>query len=79
VCLLRLQSPVDHRTAADTWGVPLEEVARTRHFGKGDGLLFGRWVTTPTAFHAAWRRTKEGGASLDPKHWAQPPTAAAPS
>ena len=71
VCLLRLQSPVDHRTAADTWGVPLEEVARTRHFKTGDGLLFGRWVPSATVFHAARRRTKEGGASLDPDHWAQ--------
>ena len=72
VCLLRLQSPVDHETASKTWGIPKEYVARTAHFGKGDGLLSGRWVPSATFFHAAYRRTKEGGASLNPEHWAQP-------
>lgn len=72
VCLLRLQSPVDHETATKTWGIPKEYVARTAHFGKGDGLLSGRWVPSATFFHAAYRRTKEGGASLNPELWAQP-------
>jgi len=71
VCLLRLQSPVDHKTAADTWGVPMQDVARTRHFKVGDGLLFGRWVPSTTAFHTADRRTRESGASLNANYWAQ--------
>jgi hypothetical protein len=72
VCLLRLQSPMDHRTVASIWAVPIEEVARSRHFGTGDGLLFGRWVPAVTAMHAAYRRTGEGGANLRSSVWAQP-------
>lgn len=71
VCLLRLQSPVDHRIASDTWGIPQESVARTRYFKVGDGVLSGRWVPAVSAFHAAWRRTQEGGANLDGAHWAR--------
>ncbi|HEY3396826.1 MAG TPA: ATP-binding protein [Armatimonadota bacterium] len=72
VALLRMQSTVDHHTAADTWGVPIEEIARTRHFGKGDGLLFGRWVPSATAFHSAFRRSMQGGSDLDKDYWARP-------
>ena len=72
VCSLRLRSPMDHEIAARTWGVPIEEIQRTRYFKKGDGLLFGRWVPSTTAFHTAYRRTKEGGASLPREMWALP-------
>ncbi|MEN6303210.1 MAG: ATP-binding protein [Armatimonadia bacterium] len=70
-CLLRLQSPIDHQAAADTWGIPLEDAMRTRHFRTGQGILFGRWVPSTTAFVAARRRTIEGGASLDAQFWAK--------
>jgi len=69
VCILRLQSPLDHQIAADTWGVSSADVSRTRYFNKGDGLLLGRWVASPTAFHAAYRRTAEGGANLRAEYW----------
>jgi DNA helicase HerA-like ATPase len=72
VCVMHLQSPVDHEAAAATWGGPSPEIARARHFGRGDGLLMGRWVPAATAIHAAWRRTEECGGRLDPDYWAKP-------
>jgi len=71
VCLLRLQSPLDHQTATETWGVPKEVVARTSHFETGDGLLLGRWVPGFACFHADRRRTRETAPSLDARHWAR--------
>lgn len=74
VCLLRLNSPVEHQIAAETWGMPLSDVARTKYFEVGDGLLFGRWSPAPVAFHSAFRRTREGGAGLDESTWTKPRT-----
>lgn len=58
VCILRLQSPLEHQLAADTWGLPMEEIACTRGLAKGNGLLAGRWADRPIFFHGADRRTK---------------------
>jgi len=77
VCLLRLQSSIDHDVASQAWGIPKEIVARTSHFKKGEGLLSGRWVPAYSAFMGAYRRTQEGGASLDADHWAHPRDAVA--
>ena len=70
-CLMRLQSPVDHRAAADTWGVPIEHVSRCRYFSVGDALLCGRWVPSVSTIHSWHRRTEEGGASLRATVWAK--------
>jgi len=70
-CLLRLQSPVEHTAAADTWGVPLETIQRTAHFEPGQGLLLGRWVAAPVAFHAARPRTAQAGGNLRDE-WRRP-------
>jgi len=70
-CLMRLQSPAEHKAAFDVWGSSLQEVASSAAYDKGDGLLLGRWAPSPTEFHAAYRRTEEGGADLDPDHWAR--------
>jgi len=48
-------------SAADNWGVSLEDVMRTRHFATGDGLLLGRWVPSTTAFMLPCA-DQEGGA-----------------
>jgi len=74
VCILRLQSPVDHQACMDTWGMGPSSLEAAPRFECGQGLLFGRWVPEETLFRAAFRRTAEGGASLDKDHWAaQPP------
>lgn len=72
VCLLRLQSPLDLQAAYDTWRIPHEVLDRVPWFLKGEGVLAGRWVTGPTFFHSAPRRSKEGGGDL-PSGWAEPP------
>ena len=71
VCLMRLQSPVDHGIAADAWGIDRRAVAlHAPGMGVGEGLLYGRWATGGvTFFKAAPRRTAEGGASLRPEVW----------
>ncbi len=71
LCLLRLQSPVEHKLVFDTWGIPQSELDRVSRFKKGDAMLYGVWSPSPTVFHSAYRRTQEGGANLREKHWAQ--------
>ena len=71
VCLLRLQSTLDLKLVSSAWGVPDEVISRVRFCTTpGDGLIFGRWLPSITAFHVAPRRTKEGGRNLQRKKWA---------
>lgn len=72
VCLLRLNSIIERNKARDIWGISRESIDQAAYFKTpGDCLLFGRWVPSVYAMHAAPRRTKEGGASLG-KSWQEP-------
>ena len=65
VCLLRLNSIVERNKARDIWGISRESIDQAAYFkAPGDGLLFGRWVPSVYAMHAAPRRTMEGGGNL---------------
>jgi len=50
--------------APGSWDVPAVPLQRGQRFGKGDGVLIGDWAVDRRLFHAAPRRTMEGGANL---------------
>lgn len=72
VCLLRLNSIIERNKARDIWGISRESIDQAAYFKTpGDCLLFGRWVPSVCAMHAAPRRTMEGGGNLQ-KDWQKP-------
>ncbi|HKQ56397.1 MAG TPA: ATP-binding protein [Candidatus Eisenbacteria bacterium] len=71
--LMRMTNESDLRSAAELFGFLDASVARTSmNLNVGDVLLQGRLGSSATVYHVAPRRTKEGGRSLDSKHWTVP-------
>lgn len=74
VALMRIGSKSVLNTSKDSLGlghIPGRRLEQCLAFEKGRVMICGKWTNhVPEVLFTAMRRTVEGGADLDPKHWA---------
>jgi hypothetical protein len=65
VCLMSLQSPIDHKLIMDIWGLEVKRTYEIARFPPAHGLLCGQWADGGEIhFQGGRRRSKETGGNL---------------
>ena len=71
--LMKMTNDSDLRSASELFGFLDNELAtRAKNLSVGDAFLLGRLAGGTTVWHAAPRRTQQGGKSLDEDYWSTP-------
>lgn len=69
VCLMSLQSPIDHKLVMEIWGLEVKRTYEIARFPPAHGLLCGQWADGGEIhFRGGRRHTKETGGNLR-KDW----------